>query len=67
MSHVPHLLDECTVPIIQEIRRTEVDFYDEGDEGFLGHNVERVSDTERACCQLAERSACLDLCTCRRP
>ena len=25
---MPHLLDECTVPIAQEIRRTEVDFYE---------------------------------------
>ena len=33
----------------------------------LGHKVESVSGTEHVCCQFAERSARLDLCTSSRP
>ena len=60
-------VDECTVQLLKEFDGKKLIFTTKMMKDLLGHKVERVSDTERACCQLAERSACLDLCTSSRP
>ena len=67
VPHGPDLVDECTVQLLKEFDGKKLIFTTEVMKDLLGHKVERVSDTERVCCQLAERSACLDLCTSSRP
>ena len=90
---MPHLLDECTVPLLKKFEGQKLIFMNERlgwilltmrsksaedlkgaleqvitfMKDVLGHMIERVSDTEHVCCQLAERGAFLDLCTCSRP
>ena len=67
MPHVPDLVDECTVQLLKEFDGQKLIFTTKVMKDLLGHKVARVSDTERACRQLAERNACLDLCTSSRP
>jgi len=59
VSHVP-----CTVPLLKEFDGQKLIFTTKVMKDLLGHKVERVSDTERACCQLAER---LHVWTCAPP
>ena len=61
---MPDLVDECTVPLLKEFDGQKLIFTTKVMKDLLGHKVERVSDTERACCQLAER---LHVWTCAPP
>ena len=64
---MPDLVDECTVRLLKELDGKKLIFTTKVMKDLLGHKVAMVSDTERVFCQLAEKSACLDLCTSSRP